>query len=181
MIAEQTGIEGLVVLVPRVFSDDRGAFSESFNAARFEELTGSKAVFVQDNESVSHKNVIRGLHFQLPPMAQGKLVRVVKGSVLDVAVDLRRESPTYGKHFAVGLSGANKKQLWIPRGFAHGFLSLEDETVFAYKCDNYYSPQHEQALRFDDPEIGISWNVNNPVISPKDRESMDFLTFESPF
>jgi len=179
----QPTIDGLIVLDPRVFSDERGAFFESFNQAVFDKYTTrvQPFAFTQDNESVSHKNVLRGLHFQVPPMAQGKLVRVVKGAVLDVAVDLRKASKTYGQHFAIELSGTNKKQLWIPPGFAHGFLSLEDETIFSYKCTNYYSPEHERTLAWNDPQLNIAWKIDNPLISAKDNESMDFLTFDSPF
>jgi len=181
MIIEETGIEGLVLLTPRVFSDERGAFSETFNQKEFEAIAGKSVAFLQDNESVSHKNVLRGLHFQLPPAAQGKLVRVIKGAVLDVAVDLRKDSDTYGKHFSVHLSGENKKQFWIPEGFAHGFLSLENETVFAYKCTAYYSPEHERTIAWNDPDLAVDWGINDPVISAKDMKSSDFYTFDSPF
>ena len=181
MIAEPTGLEDLVVLTPRVFTDDRGSFSETFNNRVFREITGTSLSFVQDNESVSRKGVLRGLHFQVPPKAQGKLVRVISGSVLDVAVDLRTASATYGRHFSVLLSGSNKKQLWIPPGFAHGFLSLEEETVFAYKCTDYYSPEHERTIGWNDPDLAIDWGIHAPLISAKDLESQDFRTFDSPF
>jgi len=181
MIAEPTGLDGLVVLTPRVFTDDRGSFSETFNNRVFREITGTSLSFVQDNESVSRKGVLRGLHFQVPPKAQGKLVRVISGSVLDVAVDLRTASATYGRHFSVLLSGSNKKQLWIPPGFAHGFLSLEEETVFAYKCTDYYSPEHERTIGWNDPDLVIDWGIHAPLISAKDLDSQDFRTFDSPF
>lgn len=181
MLIEQTPLEGVMVFTPRIFSDDRGAFFESFHHRKFEEAIGRSVAFVQDNESVSHKDVLRGLHFQSPPMAQGKLVRVVKGAVLDVAVDLRASSPTYGRHFKIELSGENKKQLWIPEGFAHGFLSLEPDTVFVYKCTNYYAPETEATLRWDDPDLAIDWGTQSPVISEKDRDSLLFHTFRSPF
>jgi dTDP-4-dehydrorhamnose 3,5-epimerase len=161
-------IEGLLLIDPRKFHDDRGYFFESFNTAKYNEILGSDHVFVQDNVSVSKKNVLRGLHFQHPPMAQGKLVSVLNGRVLDVAVDLRLASPTFGKHIMVELSRENGLQFWIPPGFAHGFVALEDETVFNYKCTNYYSPEHEETLAWDDCELSINWQINNPIISKKD-------------
>lgn len=181
MVVEQTPLSDLLVITPRIFSDDRGSFYESFHHKRFEEAVGRTVQFVQDNESVSQKNVVRGLHFQVPPMTQGKLVRVVRGAVLDVAVDLRKNSSDFGKHFSILLSGENKKQLWIPEGFAHGFLSLEPDTIFAYKCTNYYAPETERTLRWDDPDLAIKWGINEPLISPKDADSLLFHTFESPF
>lgn len=176
-----TGIEGLVVFEPRVFEDERGYFFESFNAARFNELIGKEVHFVQDNESLSHKGVLRGLHFQHPPHAQGKLVRVAAGSVWDVAVDLRKGSSTYGKHFGVELSVSNRLQMWIPEGFAHGFLALEDQTRFLYKCTNYYAPQSEGTLLWNDPDFNISWHNENPIVSSKDSEGERFVNFNSPF
>jgi dTDP-4-dehydrorhamnose 3,5-epimerase len=181
MLVEQTPLEGVLVFTPRLFSDDRGSFFESFNHRRFEEAVGSTVSFVQDNESCSHKNVLRGLHFQAPPMAQGKLVRVVQGSALDVAVDIRKDSPTYGQHFKLILSSQNKKQLWIPAGFAHGFLSLEDGTVFTYKCTGYYAPETEGTIRWNDLDLQIDWGIEAPLISPKDEDSLLFHTFSSPF
>lgn len=181
MVVEQTPIQDLLVITPRVFADNRGSFYESFNQQRFEEAIGEKITFVQDNESISHKGVLRGLHFQLPPMAQGKLVHVVRGSVLDVAVDLRKNSPHFGQHFTVELSGENKRQLWIPAGFAHGFVSLEQDTIFAYKCTNYYAPETECTLRWNDPDLAISWGTNAPLISEKDADSLLFRNFDSPF
>jgi dTDP-4-dehydrorhamnose 3,5-epimerase len=181
MIVERTPLEGVLVFTPRLFSDERGSFFESFNQLRFEEAVGTDVAFVQDNESVSHKNVLRGLHFQSPPMAQGKLVRVVQGSVIDVAVDLRKNSLTYGQHYKLILSSQNNKQLWIPPGFAHGFLSLEEATIFAYKCTNYYAPETEGTIQWNDPDLQIDWGIDVPIISTKDQDSILFRTFSSPF
>ena len=166
-----TEIEGLVILEPQVFGDDRGYFFESFSLKRFEEKV-SKTVFVQDNESKSKYGVLRGLHYQLPPYTQAKLVRVVKGRVLDVAVDIRKGSPTFGKHVAVDLSEENKLQFFLPKGFAHGFAVLSEEAIFQYKCDEYYAPDHEGAIRYDDPELGIDWKlpVEDIILSEKDKK-----------
>ena len=166
-----TEIEGLVILEPQVFGDDRGYFFESFSLKRFEEKV-SKTVFVQDNESKSKYGVLRGLHYQLPPYTQAKLVRVVKGRVLDVAVDIRKGSPTFGKHVAVELSEENKLQVFLPKGFAHGFAVLSEEAIFQYKCDEYYAPDHEGAIRYDDPELGIDWKlpVEDIILSEKDKK-----------
>ena len=166
-----TEIEGLVILEPQVFGDDRGYFFESFSLKRFEEKV-SKTVFVQDNESKSKYGVLRGLHYQLPPYTQAKLVRVVKGRVLDVAVDIRKGSPTFGKHVAVELSEENKLQFFLPKGFAHGFAVLSEEAIFQYKCDEYYAPDHEGANRYDDPELGIDWKlpVEDIILSEKDKK-----------
>lgn len=166
----QTGIEGVVLLQPRIFGDERGYFFESFSQRDFEKLV-CKTVFVQDNESKSCYGVLRGLHFQKPPYAQSKLVRVVKGKVLDVAVDIRKGSPTFGKHVAVELSGENKRQFFIPRGFAHGFVVLSEEAVFQYKCDNLYAPECEGALAWDDPDLGIDWQIpaEKIILSEKDK------------
>ena len=167
----RTDIEGLLVLEPRVFGDSRGYFFESFNMRDFEEAVGS-VTFVQDNESKSSYGVVRGLHFQKPPYAQAKLVRVVKGRVLDVAVDLRKDSPTFGKYAAIELSEENHRQMFIPRGFAHGFSVLSDEVIFQYKCDNYYAPQSEGAIAWDDPDLAIDWLVpsDKVLLSEKDRK-----------
>lgn len=167
----KTDIEGLVVLEPRVFGDSRGYFFESFNARTFEEAVGNVS-FVQDNESKSSYGVVRGLHFQKPPHAQAKLVRVVKGKVLDVAVDLRKDSPTFGKYVAVELSEDNHRQVFIPRGFAHGFSVLSDEVIFQYKCDNYYAPESEGAVAWDDPDLDIDWRVpaDKVLLSEKDKK-----------
>lgn len=174
-------IEGLVLIEPRLFSDDRGVFYETFQVNQFKEFISEDVNFVQDNESVSKKNVLRGLHFQDPPFAQGKLVRVVSGSVLDVAVDLRKNSPTFGKHQKVVLSGENKHLFWIPKGFAHGFLALEENTVFHYKCTDFYHPQSEKTLLWNDESLSIDWQIENPIVSAKDQEGLNFSLFESPF
>lgn len=174
-------LEGLLLIEPKIFQDDRGLFFESFNEAKYKEILGEKIDLVQDNISVSKKNVLRGLHFQSPPFAQGKLVTVVKGRVLDVAVDLRKDSPTFGKHQIIELSAENKFQFWIPPGFAHGFLALEDDTIFSYKCSNYYSPKHEHTILWNDPVLAIDWKVNNPLISEKDKVGEVFSTFATPY
>lgn len=167
-----TNLSGVIIISPRLFPDSRGYFFESFSQKEFEEKV-CKTVFVQDNESKSSFGVVRGLHFQRPPYAQSKLVRVVVGNVLDVAVDVRKGSPTFGMYVAVELSGENKRQLFIPRGFAHGFAVLSKEAVFQYKCDNYYAPQAEGAVRFDDPLIGIDWRLRpeEMVLSEKDLKN----------
>jgi dTDP-4-dehydrorhamnose 3,5-epimerase len=176
-----SSIQEVKVFEPRLFHDNRGYFFESFNQQNFEDAIGEKVTFVQDNESVSAKNVLRGLHFQAPPFAQGKLVRVTQGSVLDIAVDIRRSSKTYGEYVAIELSAENKKQLWIPPGFAHGFLALEDNTQFLYKCTAYYSPQHEHTLLFNDTDLDINWNVTDPIISEKDLIGVPFAKLQTPF
>lgn len=178
-----TPISDLLILKPRIFEDDRGYFFESFNALRFKEATGCNVDFVQDNESKSRFGVVRGLHFQKPPFAQSKLVRVVKGAVLDVAVDLRKNSPTYGRHYAVELTEENHLQFFIPRGFAHGFSVLSDEVVFQYKCDNYYNAQSEGALIWNDPDLNIDWMipVDKVILSEKDKKHPRFNDFITPF
>lgn len=167
----KTDIEGVVIIEPKIFGDARGYFYESFNAAEFEAKTGIKTTFVQDNQSKSSYGVLRGLHFQKPPYAQSKLVRVVKGAVVDVAVDIRKGSPTFGRYVAVELTEENHRQLFVPRGFAHGFIVKSEEAVFQYKCDNLYAPQAEGAIAWDDPEIGIDWGVNikDILLSEKDK------------
>ena len=175
-----TPIPDLFVIEPRVFGDHRGYFFESYNADAFAKA-GIKADFIQDNESFSSAGVLRGLHFQAPPKAQGKLIRVQRGRVLDVAVDIRKGSPTYGKHFTIELTGENKKMLWIPPGFAHGFATLEDETVFLYKCTNTYAPEQEGSLLWSDETIGIDWGIDSPKLSEKDKIGPTFDSFESPF
>jgi len=165
-----TAIEGIVVIEPDLFGDERGYFFESFSERRFCEQVRSVR-FVQDNESKSSYGVLRGLHFQKPPHAQSKLVRVIEGRVLDVAVDIRRGSPTFGQHVAVELTGENHRQLFIPRGFAHGFSVLSDEAVFQYKCDNYYAPQAEGSVAWNDPDLAIDWRIpaDKVLLSEKDR------------
>ena len=179
MILEKTNIEDIILLTPRVYEDERGYFMESYNQKKVEILIKDR--FVQDNESESHKNVLRGLHFQLPPHAQSKLIRVIKGSILDIAVDLRKESSTYGKYFKHILSGENKKQLYIPVGFAHGFLSLEDNTILNYKCSDYYNANAEASILWNDPDLAIDWGIDNPILAEKDRLAQNFITFENPF
>lgn len=166
----KTSIDGVVIIQPRIFEDERGYFFESFSQKEFEEKV-YKTTFVQDNESKSSYGVLRGLHFQKPPFAQSKLVRVIKGAVLDVAVDIRKDSPTFGWHVSVELTGENHRQLFIPRGFAHGFSVLTEEVIFQYKCDNFYAPQHEGALAWNDPELAIDWKipVDKIIISEKDK------------
>lgn len=166
----KTSIEGVVIIEPRLFKDDRGYFFESFNQKEFEEKV-CKTTFVQDNESKSSYGVIRGLHYQKPPFAQSKLVRVIKGAVLDVAVDIRKGSPTFGQHVAVELTEENHRQFFIPRGFAHGFSVLSEEVIFQYKCDNFYHPECEGAIAWDDPELGIDWKmpIDKAVLSDKDK------------
>ena len=179
---EKTAIEGVVILTPKVLGDDRGYFMESYSKKKLQEHIGD-VDFIQDNESSSSKHVLRGLHFQKPPFDQAKLVRVISGKVIDVAVDIRKSSATFGQYVAVELSADNKKQLFIPRGFAHGFLTLTDDTIFSYKVDNYYSYEHDSGLRFDDPDINIDWTVplKELLISEKDRKTpslKDAFTFE---
>lgn len=179
----QTAIPEVLILEPQVYGDERGFFFESFNQQKFEALTGIKADFVQDNHSKSAINVLRGLHYQIQ-QPQGKLVRVVTGEVFDVAVDLRRQSATFGKWVGVILSAENKRQLWVPPGFAHGFLVLKEGTEFLYKTTDYYAPQHERCIRWDDPEIGIEWPlIGEPALSAKDQLGLDFSkadVFEEP-
>ena len=178
----QTGpIDGPMMLRPRRFGDDRGHFSETWRQAHFEEAIGRPITFVQDNESVSGEGVLRGLHFQVPDRAQGKLVRVVRGAALDVAVDLRSGSPTYGQYQKALLTGENCWQFWVPEGFAHGFLTLEPDTVFCYKCTDIYSPEHERALRWNDPDLAIDWGTSSPLLSAKDEVAPLFADFNSPF
>ena len=181
MNIKETHIPGLLVVEPDVYGDSRGYFFESFSAKKFEEKTGIKAEFVQDNESRSSYGVVRGLHMQLPPHSQAKLVRVVEGCVLDVAVDLRKDSPTFGKHFSIELSGENHLQVFIPKGFAHGFSVLSENAVFQYKCDEYYAPESEAAIAWDDQDLNIDWKVptEDVVLSAKDRSHSAFKEFIS--
>ncbi len=177
----ETGIEGLYLLQPRVFEDERGYFFESWNEELFNDLAIPND-FKQDNQSKSVKGVLRGLHFQCNPHGQAKLVRVITGSVLDVAVDLRKDSPTYGKSYKAILSDKNKTMLYIPVGFAHGFLTLEDNTVFSYKCSNLYNKEAEGSLRWDDADLRIDWELSTePILSDKDAIAPLFKDFVSPF
>lgn len=170
-----TEIPDVLIVEPKVFGDDRGFFYESFNQKSWEDLTGLKTEFVQDNHSRSVKGVLRGLHYQLPPAAQAKLVRCVVGEVFDVAVDIRRNSPTFGKWVGAHLSADNKRQLWIPEGFAHAFLTLSSEAEVLYKTTNYYSPEYERAIIWNDSEIGINWPISNPPsLSTKDSIASTF-------
>ena len=168
----KTEIEGVVIIEPRIFKDDRGYFYESFSQREFEEKV-CHTTFVQDNQSKSSYGVLRGLHFQKPPYSQSKLVRCIKGTVLDVAVDIRKGSPTFGKYVAVELSEENHRQFFVPRGFAHGFAVLTPEAVFQYKCDNFYAPGHEGAIAWNDPSLGIDWKVlpEQAIISEKDQNN----------
>ena len=180
MQIRETSIAGLVEIFPRVFGDDRGVFFESYNEEVFAKL-GLPVNFVQDNQSFSKKGVVRGLHFQNAPFAQGKLVRVITGRVLDVAVDIRPDSPTFGKHEVFELSGELNNIAYIPEGFAHGFLVLENNTLFFYKCTNYYSPEHDRCLRWNDEELGIDWEIENPLLSDKDKSSPFLKDLDNPF
>ena len=181
----RTDIEDVIICEPKVHGDARGYFVETFRADKLEEFVGYKINFCQDNESKSSKGVLRGLHYQLPPHAQTKLVRVISGRVLDVAVDIRKGSPTFGKYVAVELSAENKRQLLVPRGFAHGFVVLENDTVFAYKVDNYYSPECDRGISFDDESLNINWILNKEelnlsakdTVQPKLHETNDLFEF----
>ena len=180
MIKITTSVPDVFVIKPDVFEDNRGYFFETFNQEKITEL-GIQYNFVQDNESLSAKNVLRGLHFQKPPFEQGKLVRVIKGGVLDVAVDIRKNSPYYGKWVSQELTEQNKLLMWIPPGFAHGFVTLEDQTIFSYKCTGFYNHDSEQVISWNDPNIGIEWMINNPVLSERDINGIHFNNFISPF
>jgi dTDP-4-dehydrorhamnose 3,5-epimerase len=173
-------IEGLIVIEPDVFSDDRGFFFESFSKLRYNEF-GINYEFVQDNFSKSKRGTIRGLHYQIGDKAQGKLCQVIEGEVLDVAVDIRFNSPTFGKYFSLVLDSRKKLQLWIPPGFAHGFSVLSDEAIFSYKCTNYYSKAHERAILFNDPELNIDWKISDPLVSKKDLTASLFKDIEKDF
>ena len=182
----RTDIPDVVIIEPEVHGDERGYFVETFRKDKLEVFLGFKVNFSQDNESKSSKGVLRGLHYQLPPYAQTKLVRVIKGRVLDVAVDIRKGSPTFGKHVAVELSGENKRQMFIPRGFAHGFAVLEDDTVFAYKVDNYYAPECDRGIAFDDEDLKVHWQIPYDALQlsakdttqPKLSETKDLFDYE---
>jgi dTDP-4-dehydrorhamnose 3,5-epimerase len=173
----RAAIPDLLIIEPKVFGDDRGFFFESFNRRKFAELLGRDADFVQDNHSRSAKNVLRGLHYQIH-RPQGKLVRVVQGAVLDVAVDIRKSSPTFGQHIALELSAANKRILWIPEGFAHGFVVLSDTADFLYKTTDYWFPEFERCIRWDDPTLAIDWKAHSPILSAKDGQGKNFADAE---
>jgi dTDP-4-dehydrorhamnose 3,5-epimerase len=173
MTIEKTPFEGLLILKPTVFVDNRGSFLESWNKDEFLKM-GLNLEFVQDNQSVSAANVIRGLHFQVEPLGQGKLVRVARGSVLDVAVDLRKDQKTFGKHFKIILDGTDNTMIYIPEGFAHGFRSLEDNTHLLYKCTKPYSQDHEMAIKWNDPDLFIDWGIKEPIVSDKDEGAPSF-------
>ncbi len=179
MIIENTPLKDLMLITPNVFSDERGYFMETYNQKNLEKVIHS--AFVQDNESQSQKDVLRGLHYQKPPFAQAKLVRVIFGSILDVAIDIRKDSATYGQHFKHVLSAENKKQLYIPVGFAHGFLSLENDTILSYKCSDFYHKESEASLLWNDADLNIDWGVTNPILAVKDTMAEKFSTFENPF
>lgn len=176
----KTHIQGLLVIKPNVFEDERGHFFESWSKKTYQDV-GLELDFVQDNQSLSQKGVLRGLHFQDPPFAQGKLVRVIQGSVIDVAVDIRKESVTYGQHFSIKLSEENKKIFWIPPGFAHGFASLENNTIFTYKCTEIYNKESERVLLWNDADLNINWGVEKPLVSEKDMNAICFQHFTSAF
>ena len=171
MIKEKTSLEGVYIITPQVFGDNRGWFCETYSAQKFHEI-GIDTVFVQDNQSYSkEKNTIRGLHFQLAPKAQTKLLRCTRGKILDVAVDIRKGSKQFGKWVAVELSAENKKMIYIPKGFAHAFLTLSEDVEVQYKVDQYYSPEHDRSILFSDPVIGIDWGIENPILSEKDLKA----------
>lgn len=176
----KTPISGLLILQPKVFQDDRGYFYEPYNKKVLAD-DGINDYFMQDNQSMSQKDVLRGLHFQNPPFAQSKLVRVIQGAVWDVAVDIRKNSPTYGQYYGLELNAANKTILYIPEGFAHGFNTLADNTVFLYKCSRLYNKASEDSIRWNDPDLNIPWNVENPVLSDKDKAAKLFKDFKSQF
>ena len=178
MKVEETHLKGCFVITPQVFKDERGYFFESFNKSKFEELTNASTNFVQDNQSTSSKGVLRGLHLQTGEFEQAKLVRVIRGEVLDVCVDLRKKSRTFGQHFSIVLNEKENKQLYIPRGFAHGFLTLSDNTIFAYKCDNYYNKASESGIVYNDKTLKINWGLEKGLLlSNKDKELPTFETF----
>lgn len=179
----KTDIEGPIIIEPRIFGDARGYFFESFNAREFSQQTGLEVAFVQDNESRSSRGVLRGLHFQKPPYAQSKLVRVVEGRVVDVAVDIRKGSPTYGRHVAVELTGDNHRQFFVPKGFAHGFVVLSEVALFQYKCDEFYHPEAEGAIAWNDPTLAIDWPIgaDEVLLSERDKHHPLFADFQTPF
>ena len=176
----KTNIDGLLIIKPDVFGDDRGYFFETYSKRKYAEY-GIEEDFVQDNISKSLKGTIRGLHYQVGDNAQGKLCHVIKGKVLDVAVDIRFDSPTFGQYFSIELTGADKTQMWIPPGFAHGFSVLSDEVLFVYKCTNYYSKPDERAILYNDPQLNIDWKVENPIVSEKDLNAKHFNEIQTDF
>jgi len=180
MKVEKTPINGLLIVEPRVFEDERGYFFEAWNRHIFAK-NGLDLDFVQDNQSCSVKDVVRGLHFQVPPYEQGKLIRVICGSVIDVAVDIRKNSPTYGRYYKIIITASEKKMFWIPPGFAHGFRTLEDNTIFMYKCTKPYNKESERTIKWNDPQIKIDWGISDPIISLKDKNAPLLKYFESPF
>jgi dTDP-4-dehydrorhamnose 3,5-epimerase len=180
MRIETLEIKGLALIHPTVFEDSRGYFFESYNKDSFVK-SGITEEFVQSNQSLSESGVLRGLHFQIPPHAQSKLVRVIQGAVLDVVVDIREGSPSYGQHYSVILNAQNKLQLYIPEGFAHGFLTLEDQTIFSYKCGAFYNKSAEQGIRWNDSDLAIDWGIENPILSDKDKQNQFFKEFVTPF
>jgi dTDP-4-dehydrorhamnose 3,5-epimerase len=180
MQIQTTPIEGLLIIQPQIFEDPRGYFYESYNKQKFSEA-GIDFEFIQDNQSLSQKGIIRGLHFQAPPFEQGKLVRVIQGAVNDVVVDIRKNSKTFGQHFSINLTAENRTMFFIPPGFAHGFETLEDDTVFLYKCTNVYNKESEGGLLWNDPFLNINWQNNNPLISDKDKILPTFENLISPF
>ena len=175
-----TPMDGLLIIKPRIFNDTRGFFFESYNIEDYKKI-GITCNFVQDNQSLSNKNALRGLHFQNPPFAQGKLVRVIKGAVYDVIVDIRKNSATYGQSFGIELNEDNFLQLWIPKGFAHGFSTLQDNTIFSYKCTQLYHKASENGILWNDKLLSIDWQISNPIISEKDQQLTPFDLFDSPF
>ncbi len=181
MQIETTPIEGLLIIKPKVFFDPRGYFFENYNQKTFEEAGLGNLYFVQDNQSLSQAGILRGLHFQAPPHQQGKLVRVIKGAALDVVVDVRKNSPTYGQHYKLELTEENFLMFWIPPGFAHGFLTLKDDTIFCYKCTGLYNKESEMGILWNDPQLNIDWGITDPILSDKDKENSSFQNFNSPF
>ncbi len=175
----KTAIPDVILIKPKVFGDERGYFVETFRSDLFAQQSGIKTTFIQDNESRSSHGVLRGLHYQLPPYSQSKLVRVIEGKVLDVAVDIRQGSPTFGQHVSIELSAENKHQLFVPRGFAHAFVVLSETAVFAYKVDNYYSPECDRGIRFDDPDLGIDWQIDPQSLQLSDKDKVQPLLKET--
>lgn len=180
MEIKEERIKGLFSIQPKIFGDDRGYFLETFSQAKYGKILANFK-FVQDNLSLSAKGVLRGLHFQKPPFDQGKLVQVIKGSAIDISVDIRKKSPTYGQYISILLTEKDKNQFWIPPGFAHGFCALEDNTIFSYKCTNYYAPENEISILWNDKTLNIDWTINQPIISEKDLKGIEFDKFVSPF